>query len=122
MFLGLHPKRYCLEDANILFEIIRDITKELGAKRLIIDSITLLCYRLQTKENIRVLIFKLGSSLTALIYITFLTSEIARRAFQYSQYETVKFIADGIFFLVDIERKGGHNKIIVSSQNAWDCS
>ena len=51
--LGLHPERYTLEEANVLFEVIRDITKELDAKRLIIDSITSLCFRLQTKENIR---------------------------------------------------------------------
>jgi circadian clock protein KaiC len=104
--LGLHPERYSLEEANILFEVIRDITKELGAKRLIIDSITSLCYRLQTKENIRDFIFKLGSSLTAMMCTTFLTSEVPPQSFQYSQYEIEEFIADGIFFLGDIERKG----------------
>ncbi|MCK4364420.1 MAG: hypothetical protein KAW45_00030 [Thermoplasmatales archaeon] len=104
--LGLHPERYNLEEANILFEVIRDITKELGAKRLVIDSITSLCYRLQTKEMIRDFIFKLGSSLTALMCTTFLTSEVPPRVFQYSQYDIEEFIADGILFLGDIERKG----------------
>jgi circadian clock protein KaiC len=104
--LGLSPERYNLEEANILFEVIRDITKELDAKRLIIDSITSLCYRLQTPEMIRDFIFKLGSSLTAMMCTTFLTSEIPPRTFQYSMYEIEEFIADGIIFLGDIERKG----------------
>lgn len=104
--LGLSPERYSLEEANILFEVIRDITKELDAKRLIIDSITSLCYRLQEKETIRDFIFKLGSSLTALNCTTMLTSEVPPREFLYSQYEIEEFIADGIIFLSDVERKG----------------
>lgn len=104
--LGLSPERYSLEEANILFEVIRDITKELDAKRLIIDSITSLCYRLQTPETIRDFIFKLGSSLTAMMCTTFLTSEVPPMTFQYSQYEIEEFIADGIVFLGDVERKG----------------
>lgn len=104
--LGLHPERYSLEEANILFEVIRDITKELGAKRLVIDSITSLCYRLQSREMIRDFIFKLGSSLTVLMCTTILTSEVPPRTFQYSQYDIEEFIADGILFLGDVERRG----------------
>ena len=104
--LGLHSERYNLEEANILFEVIRDITKELDAKRLIVDSITSLCYRLQTPEMIRDFIFKLGSSLTGMMCTTLLTSEVPPMTFQYSQHEIEEFIADGIIFLGDIERKG----------------
>jgi circadian clock protein KaiC len=104
--LGLNSEAYNFEEINILFEVIRDITKELGAKRLIIDSITSLCYRIQTREAIRDFLFKLGASLTALDCTTFLTSEIPPKLFQYSQYEIEEFIADGIIFLGDVERKG----------------
>jgi circadian clock protein KaiC len=104
--LGLNSEAYNFDEINILFEVIRDITKELDAKRLIIDSITSLCYRIQTREAIRDFLFKLGASLTALNCTTFLTSEIPPQIFQYSQYEIEEFIADGIIFLGDIERKG----------------
>jgi len=104
--LGLSPERYTADEANILFEVIRDITKELGAKRLIVDSITSLCYRLQTNEMIRDFIFKLGSSLTAMQCTTLLTSEVPPRVFRYSQYDIEEFIADGIIYLNDVERKG----------------
>jgi len=104
--LGLSPERYDFEEANILFEVIRDITKELDAKRLIIDSVTELCYRLQTREMIRDFIFKLGSSLAAMKCTTFLTSEIPPKKFQYSQYNIEEFISDGIIYMGDVERKG----------------
>jgi len=104
--LGLNPERYNLEEANILFEVIRDITKELGAKRLVIDSITSLCFRLQTRDMIRDFIFKLGASLSSMNCTTLLTSEVPPMVLQYSQYEIEEFIADGIIFLGDIDRKG----------------
>jgi KaiC/GvpD/RAD55 family RecA-like ATPase len=104
--LGLSEERYSLEEANILFEVIRDITTELKAKRLVIDSITTLCYRLESYELIRDFIFKLGSSLSALDCTTVLTSEVPPNSFQFSQYEIEEFIADGILFLGNLERKG----------------
>jgi hypothetical protein len=58
-------------EANILFEVIRNILKELDANRLIIDSITSLCYGFQTHEAIREFIFKLGSPLTPMMCTTF---------------------------------------------------
>ena len=104
--LGLVTERYTPEDINVLFEVVRDITKELDAKRLVIDSITSLCYRLQTKEMIRDFIFRLTTSLATINCTTILTSEVPPRVFQYSQYGIEEFVADGIMFLGDIERKG----------------
>ena len=104
--LGLNPERYTLEDANIMFEVVRDIAKELRAKRLVIDSITSLCYRLQTRQMIRDFIFKLGASISALNCTTIITSEVPPMVYQFSQYEIEEFISDGILFLGDIDRKG----------------
>jgi len=104
--LGLDTEKYTIEDAGALLDILKDIADELSVKRLVIDSITALCYRLQTKEMIRDFIFKLGSSLAAMKCTTILTSEVPPRVFQYSQYGIEEFIADGIIFLGDIERKG----------------
>jgi len=104
--LGLNPERYDAEEANILFEVIRDIVKEIGARRLVIDSITSLCYRLQTRDMIRDFIFKLGSSLSILNCTTLLTSEVPPMVFQFSQYEIEEFISDGIIFMSNVERQG----------------
>src|SRR4030042_5564798 len=104
--LGLDTEKYTVEDAGALLDILRDIADELNVKRLVIDSITALCYRLQTPEMIRDFIFKLGSSLAAMKCTTLLTSEVPPRIFQYSQYGIEEFISDGIMFLGDVERKG----------------
>jgi circadian clock protein KaiC len=104
--LGLNTETYTAEDATILFEVIRDIAKELDAKRLVVDSITSLCYRLQTRDMIRDFIFSLGASLAAMRCTTLLTSEVPPMVLKYSQYGIEEFIADGIIFMEDIERRG----------------
>jgi circadian clock protein KaiC len=104
--LGLDAEKYTVEDAGALLEILKDIADELNVKRLIIDSITALCYRLQTREMIRDFIFKLGTSLAAMNCTTFLTSEVPPQTYRFSQYEIEEFISDGIIFLGDIKRKG----------------
>jgi len=107
--LGLDTEKYTVEDASALLDILRDIADELDVKRLVIDSITALCYRLQTPEMIRDFIFKLGSSLAAMRCTTLLTSEIPPTRdgkIIYSKYNIEEFISDGIMFLGDIERKG----------------
>ncbi len=107
--LGLDAEKYSVEDASALLDVLKDIADELQVKRLVIDSITALCYRLKTNEMIRDFIFKLGSSLASMGCTTILTSEVppARQGnLQYSKYGIEEFIADGIMYLGDIDRKG----------------
>lgn len=104
--LGLDTEKYTVEDAGALLDILKDIADELEVKRLVIDSITALCYRLQTREMIRDFIFKLGTSLAMMNCSTLLTSEVPPQTFKFSQYEIEEFISDGIIFLGDVERKG----------------
>ncbi len=104
--MGLDSEKYTVEDASALLDVIKDIAKELNAKRLVIDSITALCYRLQTREMIRDFIFKLGTFLADMKCTTFLTSEVPPGKFAFSQYGIEEFISDGIMFLGDVERGG----------------
>jgi len=104
--LGLDAEKYTVEDAGALLDILKDIADELNVKRLVIDSITALCYRLQSREMIRDFIFKLGTSLAAMNCTTLLTSEVPPKTYKFSQYEIEEFISDGIIFVGDIERKG----------------
>jgi circadian clock protein KaiC len=104
--LGLDAEKYTVEDAGALLDILKDIADELNVKRLVMDSITALCYRLQTREMIRDFIFKLGTSLAVMNCTTLLTSEVPPQTFKFSQYEIEEFISDGIIFLGDEERKG----------------
>jgi KaiC/GvpD/RAD55 family RecA-like ATPase len=104
--LGLDAEKYTVEDAGALLDILKDIADELDVKRLVIDSITALCYRLQSREMIRDFIFKLGTSLAVMNCTTFLTSEVPPETYKFSQYEIEEFISDGIIFMGDHKRKG----------------
>jgi len=104
--MGLDTEDYTVEDASALLDVLKDIAKELNAKRLVIDSVTALCYRLKSDEMIRDFIFKLGTFLAAMECTTFLTSEIPPRKFKYSKNDIEEFISDGIVLLGDIERGG----------------
>ncbi len=104
--LGLNSEKYSEEDAGALLDILKDIADELNAKRLVVDSITALCYHLQSRELIRDFIFKLGTNLAMMDCTTLLTSEIPPQTFKFSQYDIEEFISDGIIFLGDIDRQG----------------
>jgi len=104
--LGLDTEKYTVDDAGALLDILKDIANELEVKRLVIDSITALCYRLQTREMIRDFIFKLGTSLAVMNCTTLLTSEVPPQTYKFSQYEIEEFISDGIIFVGDVERRG----------------
>src|SRR4030043_1600592 len=77
--LGLDTEKYTIEDAGALLDILKDIADELDVKRLVMDSITALCYRLQTREMIRDFIFKLGTSLAVMKCTTLLPSRFPPR-------------------------------------------
>ena len=55
---------------------------------------------------IRNFIFKLGASLASTDCTSILTSEVPPNEIKYSQYGTEEFIADGIIFLGDVNRRG----------------
>ncbi len=104
--LGLEKLEFDLEDVNILVEQIVKIVKELGIKRLVIDSITSICYRLTSQEEIREFILHLGKELSDLGCTTLLISELLPSAKGYSQYGVEEAIADGIILMGNLERRG----------------
>ncbi len=104
--LGLEKLEFTLEDVNVLVSQIVKIVRELGIKRLVIDSITSICYRLTSKEQIREFILHLGKELSDLGCTTLLVSELLPSAQGYSQYGVEEAIADGIILLGNMERRG----------------
>src|SRR5436309_1282556 len=88
--LGLEKLEFEFEEVNILVGAIGNIVDELNIKRLVIDSITSVCYRLKTQENIRDFILKLGSMLSSRGCTTLLVSEISPTEERYSEYGVKK--------------------------------
>ena len=104
--LGLHTEKYTAEQADMLLDVLTEIIRDLGVKRLVVDSVTSLCHRLETTEMIRNFILKLNASLALVDCTSLLTAEIPPGVFQYSSYEIEEFLADGIIFFEDYKRKG----------------
>lgn len=104
--LGLEERDYTVEDMDALLGAFEDIVDELAISRLVIDSITAVCFQLQTKPKIRDFIFKLGKFLSVFGCTTILISEVGTGSAQYSVYGVEEAISDGIILLGNIERRG----------------
>ena len=104
--LGLNKLEFSLEEVDVLVRAVADIVKEMDVKRLVIDSITSVCYRLRTQEKIRDFILKIGSTLSSLGCTSILVSEISPAEERYSLFGVEEAIADGIIFMGNLERRG----------------
>lgn len=104
--MGIPPGQdYTLEDSEALADALEAIVREYNLKRLVIDSITGICQRLEQTARIRDFIFRLGLSLSELGCTTLLTSETPPRELRYSMFGVEEFISDGIIFLSELERQ-----------------
>lgn len=104
--LGLEELEFEMEEVDVLVDAISDIVSELETKRLVIDSITSVCYRLRTQEKIREFILRLGAVLSSKGCTSLLVSEISPAEERYSLFGVEEAIADGIIFMGNLERRG----------------
>lgn len=95
--LGTEDKKFNSEDVWKIIDAIGAIVAENNAKRVIIDSITALCYRIGEPDLIRSFIFGLGTTLSYLDATIFLISEVSDD--KYSIFGVEEFISDGIIKL-----------------------
>ncbi|HET6398234.1 MAG TPA: ATPase domain-containing protein, partial [Candidatus Thermoplasmatota archaeon] len=104
---------YRLDNGEALVEAVTAIIKQYKIKRLVVDSLTAICQRLEEPGRIRDFVFRLGLSLQQSGCTSLLTSETPPRELRYSMYGVEEFIADGIIFLSEIER---HNDLVRTLQ------
>jgi circadian clock protein KaiC len=104
--LGLVKAELSMEEAGILASSIIDLVKELKIKRMVIDSITSIGYKLKTQEKIRDFILKLSKGLSALGCTSLLVSEVQPGTQAYSTFMVEEALADGIILMGNMERRG----------------
>lgn len=92
--LGTENRDMTSDDCWKIIDAIGAIVAEHGAQRVIIDSVTALCYRLGEPDLIRSFIFGLGTTLSYLDATVFLISEVSGD--KYSIFGVEEFISDGI--------------------------
>lgn len=104
--LGLEKTEFTAEDIDIIVRAVGDIVREWNVKRLVIDSITSICFQLKTKERIRDFLLSIGKNLSGVGCTSILVSEISPGEQSYSMYGVEEAIADGIILMANLERRG----------------
>jgi circadian clock protein KaiC len=104
--LGMTKSELGTEEVDLLVAAISNLAEELGTKRLVIDSITSVCYKLKTSEKIRDFILKLGKALSDLDCTSILVGEVPASSNAYSAFGVEEAIADGIILMANMERRG----------------
>jgi KaiC/GvpD/RAD55 family RecA-like ATPase len=78
---------------------ITSLVKELGVKRLVVDSTTAIAALISEPASIRNLLFKFGDGLKELNCTTLFTSETKSEKTTFSAYGVEEFMADGVIVL-----------------------
>ncbi len=104
--LGMTKAELSMEEIDLLVAAIGSLVKELGIRRMVMDSITSVCYKLKTPEKIRDFILKLSKTLSDLNCTSILVSEVAAQSSAYSTFGVEEAISDGIVLMANMERRG----------------
>ncbi len=104
--LGLVKAELSMEEVGLLVASVLDLIKELKIKRLVIDSITSIGYKLKTQEKIRDFILRLSKGLSSQGCTSMLVSEVTTGSNAYSTFMVEEALADGIILMGNMERRG----------------
>jgi circadian clock protein KaiC len=104
--LGMTKAELSMEEIDLLVAALSDLAKELGTKRMVVDSITSVCYKLKTSEKIRDFILQLSKSLSDIGCTSILVGEVPAQSSAYSSFGVEEAIADGIILMANMERRG----------------
>jgi len=104
--LGFDRDELSHEDIDLLLRAIREIVTSLGVRRLVLDSITSLGYRIARDEQIRDFLLRLGETLSEANCTSLIVSEISPEPGRYSTRGVEEAIVDGIILLRNTQRLG----------------
>lgn len=104
--LGLTAAEFDFEEVNILVDALARLVDELKVRRLVVDSVTSVAYRMKSRETIRDLILKVASALGKRNCTSLFVSEVSPGEEKYSMYGVEEAIADGVMVTGNLERRG----------------
>ena len=103
---GLEHEELLPDEIDILIRTIRDLVRSLGAKRLVLDSLTSVGYRIRRDERIRDFMLRLGQALSDEGCTALLVSEVSPTPGRYSLHGVEEAIVDGVILLWNTRRQG----------------
>lgn len=102
----IQKSEFSFDEINEIVDRIENLVVENNIKRLVIDSVTSVCFQLKTEEKIRDFILQISKTLSSHGCTSLLVSEISPEEPRYSLYGVEEAIADGIIMMGNMERKG----------------
>ncbi len=102
----VQKSEFSFDNINAIIKSIEKKVVEKKVKRLVIDSVTSVCFQLKTEEKIRDFILNLMKMLSSHGCTSLLISEISPEEPRYSLYGVEEAIADGIVLMGNLERHG----------------
>jgi circadian clock protein KaiC len=87
-----------------LIKAIEFTAKEVGAKRIVLDSITALLLQFKSTDTVRRELQRVSSSLKKLGCTTLLTSEVPRGSVGFGRFGVEEFVVDGVIILQVIQK------------------
>ncbi len=104
--LGIDKEDMDFKEARLLASRIASIVEEQKIRRLVLDSVTSVCYRIKDQERIRDFLLRLGTLLSAKGCTSLLVSEIRSTEEGYSRWGVEEALADGVIVTGNLERRG----------------
>ncbi len=86
-------------DLSGLRILIANAIKKVNAKRVVIDSISLLAYRYQNKAILRAELFKLAAAITEMGCTLLLISEVPEDSSSFGVFDVERYLASGVVVL-----------------------
>src|SRR5437016_1604000 len=94
--LGIDKEEIDFEQARLLADTIAGMVENQKIRRLVLDSVTSVCYRIKDQERIRDFLLRLGTVLSAKGCTSLLVSEIRSSEEGYSHWGVEEALADGV--------------------------
>jgi circadian clock protein KaiC len=104
--LGIDTEELDFDQTRLLADTIAGVVEDQKIKRLVLDSVTSVCYRIKDQERIRDFLLRLGTVLSSKGCTTLLVSEIMSSEEGYSRWGVEEAIADGVIVTGNLERRG----------------
>ncbi|MFZ0831297.1 MAG: ATPase domain-containing protein [Thermoplasmata archaeon] len=110
--LGLNREELKPGEVDILVRTIQDLVRESGARRVVVDSLTSIGFRVRSEEKARDFILKLGQAFSELGTTSLMVAEVGAVPGVHSLYGVEEAIVDGVVMLSNVRRRGDMLRVL----------
>lgn len=110
--LGLDREELQPGEVDIIVRTLEDLVRESGARRVVIDSLTSVGFRVRSEEKARDFILKLGQAFSDLGTTSLMVAEVGAVPGTHSLYSVEEAIVDGVVMLSNVRRRGDMLRVL----------